>query len=78
MFFKAIDATTCGISLLFGLDLVGRLVIHIPLSFVGTLVPKGIGSPLLQTILVGLEVVLIVAPLIVAALLSSELSEEAE
>ena len=78
MFFKAIDATTWGVSLLCGLNLLGRFVIHIPLSFVGNLVPKGIGSPLLQNISVGFEVVLIVAPLIVAAMLGSDLSEETE
>ncbi|MCX5543768.1 hypothetical protein M3A49_30505 [Paraburkholderia sp. CNPSo 3076] len=60
--------------LLCGLNILGQLVTRIPLRFVGNLV-KGVESLLLQSMGIGFEVALIGAPLIVAAMLSRELSE---
>jgi hypothetical protein len=78
MFFKAIDAAAWSVSPLSGLGLLGQLVIHIPLSFVGNLVPQGVSSPLLRDIRIAFEVVLIGVPLIVATPLISDLSEDTE
>jgi hypothetical protein len=78
MFFSAIDAAAWSVSLLCVLNLLGQLVIRIPLRFVVNLVPKGVESSLLQNMLAGFEVVLIGAPLIVAAMLSRELHLDEE
>ncbi|RQS57037.1 hypothetical protein DID96_36860 [Burkholderia sp. Bp8963] len=77
MLFDAIDVTMWGVSLLGGLNLIGRLVMRLPLRIVGALVPRGIESPLLQDILVGFVVVLIGGLLIMVAMLRVELRDEA-
>ena len=76
MLFKAGAVAAWLLSLLCGLNILGQLVTRIPLRFVGNLVPKGVESLLLQNMMVGFEIVLIGAPLIVAAMLSRELSEQ--
>jgi hypothetical protein len=76
MLFKSIDVVAWFLALFCGLNILGQVVTRLPLRFVGNLVPKGVESLLLQNMLVGLEIVLIGAPLIVAAMLSRELSEE--
>jgi hypothetical protein len=78
LFLEAIDAALCSAFLLYGLTLIGQLVKRIPLHFVGSLVPRGVASPLLQNTWVGFVVVLIGGLLIVAAMLRRELHEEAD
>jgi undecaprenyl pyrophosphate phosphatase UppP len=75
MLFKAGALAAWLLPLLFGLNILGQLVAHIPLRFAGNLVPKGVESLLFQNTLVGFEVVLIGAPFIVAAMLGRDLSE---
>jgi hypothetical protein len=75
--FGAIDAALCTVFLLFGLDLIGQIVVHIPLFFVRNMVPRGVESPLLQHVLVGFTVMLIAGLMIVVAMLRRELREDA-
>jgi hypothetical protein len=73
----AIDAAVCTMLLLCGLDLVGQLVVRIPLFFVRNLAPRGVQSPLLQHVLAGFTVMLIVGLVIVVVMLRRELHEDA-
>jgi hypothetical protein len=73
---EAIDAALCTAFLLCGLNLIGQLVVRIPLWFVRNLVPRGVESPLVQHALVGFVVTLIVGLVIVIAMLRRELRED--
>jgi hypothetical protein len=73
---EAIDAALCTAFLLCGLNLLGQLVVRIPLRFVLNFVPRGVESPLLQHLLVGFVVMLIVGLMIVVAMLRRELHKE--
>jgi hypothetical protein len=74
--FEAIDVALCTVLLLCGLDLVGQLVVRIPIDFVRNLLPQGVESPFFQHMLAGFVVMLIGGLLIVVYMLRRELREE--
>lgn len=74
--FEAIDVALCTSFLLCGLNLIGQLIMRLPVYFVRNLLPRGVESPLLQHVLTGLVVMLIVGLMIVVAMLRRELRED--